>query len=915
MIAGALLLIVGTQVVALGLCAHAYGTYFMGEKDPWFDRMRASFRLEHGLLLGGAILFVGVTLEAVIVGLWIERGLGALSEERLAVLGATLIIVGIQIFFSSFLLEHPRPASAGLDVLGGVTLATSVLEDATAWVALPVVVAISCLGLGLLAERLAGVRLPTALLLPTGLCLSIVAVLPGYEVGAGGVVGALVLTVGVIAGFVVGRHGLAERLRPGPAGAAALAVLGLYLAPVVLSGGWTWAGYNFLNDTAVQFLLADHLRTAGAGLPTGPLSTQSEVVRIYLESAYPLGTHGHLASLATLTGAGVDVIYQGYLSMLAAITALALAALGRRSGLGPWAAAAAGAGGAASTLFYQYALQGSIKEVGALACFVTAGALGRELLAAERPVGAAALVGLAGAAMFSALSAPALPFLGLLALLLVGGAFLLPEAVEVRRRLVPSAAAGTAVLSVCAVPTLLSALTFAHVASTALSPTSVATSTLGQLARPLEAIQVAGVWITGRYTQPIVDPTLDVVTRVLSFAVLALLLVGIVVALRRREPGVATLAVAVLVAGAIVEPRASPYADAKLLALASPIVLFGALFGALSLRGRARMPGIVAAAVVALGVLWSDAEAYHSVNLAPVERMQALEQAADTTQGRGLVLFDEVEEFGKYYGRHARLNAAFEAITPKQARPQGGGYHLDLDRLDADYVREFDTIILRRGPATGRPPSDFEERFANAYYSVWERRTGVEVITHLPLGAVNDRTGIPSCADVRAVAEAARDGWVVAAGVPETVQVDPATLPSRPVSWPPVAVPPGVVNPTTPGRVEARRTVEGGVYDVWIRGSSGRPLIVRIEGQEVSAQGINTQSQWLRAGTVSLRPGLHELELERPGGGLSPGDGAIGELGPVAFVRRERTGLRRVRPAAAEQLCGKRWDWIEAVAG
>ncbi len=52
MIAGCLLMIVGVQVLALGLCAHAYGTYFMGERDPWFDRMRARFRLEHGLLAG-----------------------------------------------------------------------------------------------------------------------------------------------------------------------------------------------------------------------------------------------------------------------------------------------------------------------------------------------------------------------------------------------------------------------------------------------------------------------------------------------------------------------------------------------------------------------------------------------------------------------------------------------------------------------------------------------------------------------------------------------------------------------------------------------------------------------------------------------------------------------------------------------
>jgi Glycosyl transferase family 2 len=105
MVAGALLMVVGTQVLALGLCAHAYGTYFMGEEDPWFDRMRARFRLEHGLLLGGAIIFAGLAMAAIIVGIWVDRGFGQLSEERLAVLAATLLIVGLQIFFSSFLIS------------------------------------------------------------------------------------------------------------------------------------------------------------------------------------------------------------------------------------------------------------------------------------------------------------------------------------------------------------------------------------------------------------------------------------------------------------------------------------------------------------------------------------------------------------------------------------------------------------------------------------------------------------------------------------------------------------------------------------------------------------------------------------------------------------------------------------------
>src|SRR5271165_4690401 len=105
LIGGALLMIVGTQVLTMGLCAHAYGTYFMGERDPWFDRMRARFRLEHGLLLGGAFALMGLVMGAVIVATWIAHGFGSLADEHLAVIAATLMIVGIQIFFSSFLLS------------------------------------------------------------------------------------------------------------------------------------------------------------------------------------------------------------------------------------------------------------------------------------------------------------------------------------------------------------------------------------------------------------------------------------------------------------------------------------------------------------------------------------------------------------------------------------------------------------------------------------------------------------------------------------------------------------------------------------------------------------------------------------------------------------------------------------------
>jgi hypothetical protein len=36
---------------------------------------------------------------------WVDRGFGALAEEKLAVLSLTLIVVGLQVIFTSFLLS------------------------------------------------------------------------------------------------------------------------------------------------------------------------------------------------------------------------------------------------------------------------------------------------------------------------------------------------------------------------------------------------------------------------------------------------------------------------------------------------------------------------------------------------------------------------------------------------------------------------------------------------------------------------------------------------------------------------------------------------------------------------------------------------------------------------------------------
>ena len=105
LIGGSLLVVVGTQLVGFGLCGRSYAVFQLGDRDPSFERIGSRIRLEHGLLLGLALMAAGLGVGGVVVGHWIARGLGSLAEERVTILAATLLIVGVQVFFTSFLLS------------------------------------------------------------------------------------------------------------------------------------------------------------------------------------------------------------------------------------------------------------------------------------------------------------------------------------------------------------------------------------------------------------------------------------------------------------------------------------------------------------------------------------------------------------------------------------------------------------------------------------------------------------------------------------------------------------------------------------------------------------------------------------------------------------------------------------------
>jgi glycosyltransferase involved in cell wall biosynthesis len=113
LIFGCLLILIGVQAIGLGLCARAFGVYFISDQDELFQRLRGRLKLEHGLALAVLVLVGGLALAGIVIGKWAAAGFGTLSEERLAILAFTVIAVGAQIFFTSFLvsiigLRRPR---------------------------------------------------------------------------------------------------------------------------------------------------------------------------------------------------------------------------------------------------------------------------------------------------------------------------------------------------------------------------------------------------------------------------------------------------------------------------------------------------------------------------------------------------------------------------------------------------------------------------------------------------------------------------------------------------------------------------------------------------------------------------------------------------------------------------------------
>jgi hypothetical protein len=111
---------------------------------------------------------------------------------------------------------------------------------------------------------------------------------------------------------------------------------------------------------------------------------------------------------------------------------------------------------------------------------------------------------------------------------------------------------------------------------------------------------------------------------------------------------------------------------------------------------------------------------------------------------------------------------------------------------------------------------------------------------------------------------------------------------------------------------------EPGRYELWLRGSFGREVEVRIDGRHAGSarDELAQPANWLELGSLDLDAGTHPVELVRGGGDLAPGNGdGPRTLGSLVLRRRgPQAAELSVPPREWRSLCGRKLVSASALA-
>ena len=406
-------------------------------------------------------------------------------------------------------------------------------------------------------------------------------------------------------------------------------------------------------------------------------------------------------------------------------------------------------------------------------------------------------------------------------------------------------------------------------------------------------------------------------------------------ALRRRNLAIPLALLAGLAAVVIVTPRASIYYDAKTYVAAAPALALASAAGVLALArggGALRVAGVLAGALLAAGVIASDAYVYSGAWVTPRYRFQELAQVADRTRGQGPLLVDDYEQWAPYILRGSRpwIEHTFRVPYARFSHPGSIApvRPLDADDYQLQHIEMFPLVLVRRDPYGSRLPSNFAPAFETKRYVLW-RRSGPAPRMHLPSGSdgylgaapLVCRGGVPARPSVRALLGTARRLRLpvrAALAPPAPIVAIPgrgwAGFHSVPLFKPKTFL--SIAGGSGSGFVE----VQPGRYYAWIAGSLGpgivlyaRPIgqagFARVGG---AADDMGLPALWQPIGVAQLqsRTVIHVTAAHRAWWRASSRHPNI--VGPVVFTRvGATTRVVQVPAGRASSLCGRRIDWLE----
>jgi hypothetical protein len=796
----------------------------------------------------------------------------------------------------------------------------------------PVILAVLCIGSGLLVERLGGWRFPARLVPVAGFGALIVVSQFTVLSGAIAPLTPWALVVVALIGFAVARRSVVERWRARAprwwaaplAGIAAYVTVGL---PVIAAGRLTFPGYLIDTTAGIQLAGGEWILHHGVQLPH-LYPAYGEMLAHYFGSGYPAGGQVLLAATGWLSGQDLLWLYFPFQVFSVALAALVLTYLAERAGLSRAAAGFAGWIAAVPALVTAYAMMGSIKELTALPLLLLLGAM-IPLARAQVAAGVRAVIpfGVAAAGAIGAIGPAAAAWIAIFAVFALVAAW---PAVRSRwgrftarttgRTLVAGGAAAAVLVVALALPTVTRLSASVNAALGFSKSNAAAVNDPGSLLRPLRFVQAFGVWLGYSHR---VDPEYLTETYLLIGFAIACFVFGIFWLVRRRSWTVLAFVLGSLIVWAVLYHRGTEWTSAKVMMLTTPVIVLVAMVGALRSFRSQRVLGLLMAGVLGAGVLASDALLYHGTNMAPV-RFVELRSIGQRFANRGPTLLPDFDEYTFYLLRKLDVDSPGFAFDMRRhfalfgPGPQYGDSY-DIDDIPASWVQQFKMIVMRRSPRWSRPPGDYELVWAGHFYDVW-RQTGPVPRFHLPVGTGMQATGVVACRRIRSIArQAAASG-----------------RPLRYASRPPNVIAPlrnaGItpelerlndqdgfpeVSFGGPGSVTSSFGITvPGTYQLWLGGAVDRHLHVLIDHAQAGASASarsGGDGNMIYVGPVHLDAGRHVIKLLRSGGSLAPGDDAGSLIDGIylAPTGADHETVATIRPQAWRTLCGRSLDWLE----